>query len=194
MRKIKKLIKSAKTHANQNVAWTLRDKDGNIKPIFVLNALGEFLLRKGWITPHTQNFLVGRNVYGEVHIANLITNAGKAGIASRINGAGAEAAFDYIAIGTGSTAADATDTTLETELSSGGMSRASATTSRTTTDVTNDTARNIVTFSVTATAAITESGVLNAASSGTLLCRQVFTAINVTNGDSLQATWDIDVD
>jgi len=41
---------------------------------------------------------------------------------------------------------------------------------------------------------VTESGVLNDASTGTLLARQVFSAINVASGDSLQITWKIDVD
>ena len=127
-------------------------------------------------------------------IANLVTDAGKAGVASRINGAGSEAAFTYIAVGTGTTAANAADTTLETELAASGLSRAAATASRVTTDVTNDTAQLVLTFTVTGTAAVTESGVLNASSGGVLLCRQVFSAINVVNGDSLQVTWKIDVD
>jgi hypothetical protein len=63
-----------------------------------------------------------------------------------------------------------------------------------TTDVTNDTAQLVYTFTVTGTAAVTESGVFNAASSGVLLARQVFSAINVVNGDSLQITWKFDVD
>jgi hypothetical protein len=60
-----------------------------------------------------------------------------------------------------------------------------------TTTTTNDTAQLTNTFSVTGTVAVTESGVLNAASTGTLLCRQVFTAINVVSGDSLALTWKV---
>lgn len=189
-----KALRAAKAHANQNVSYLLKDKDGNIKPIFVLNALGKELLKRGIIGVSNKNRLFGSWITGEVTIANLITTTGKAGIASRINGAGSEAAFTYIALGTGTTAAAVGDTALETELSTGGMSRANATASRTTTDTTDDTARLVNTFTITGTAAITESGVLNAASTGTLLCRQVFSAINVSNGDSLQVTWDVDVD
>ena len=127
-------------------------------------------------------------------ISNLITNAGFAGMASRCNGNGAEAAFTYIAVGTGTTAADVTDTTLETELAASGLSRAAGTASRTTTDVTNDTATLSKTFSVTGTVAVTEAGCLNAASAGTLLSRQVFTAVNVVDGDSFQVTWNYDFD
>ena len=125
------------------------------------------------------------------NIKNLITNAGFAGIASRINGSGGEAAFTYIAVGTGATAANAADTTLQTESSTSGLSRAAATASRVTTTQTNDTAQLVLTFTVTGTVAVTESGVLNAASTGTLLCRQTFSAINVVNGDSLQVTWKV---
>ena len=127
-------------------------------------------------------------------ISNLITNAGFAGQASRCNGDGAEAAFTYIAVGTGTTAAAVGDTTLETETAASGLSRAAGTASRKTTDVTNDTASLTKTFTVTGTVAVTESGVLNAAAAGTLLSRQVFSAVNVINGDSLQITWDYDFD
>lgn len=124
-------------------------------------------------------------------IPNLITSAGKAGLASRIAGSGSEAAFDYIAVGTGTTAAVVGDTTLGTEVTDSGMARAAGTTSRVTTTVANDTARLTKSFSVTATKAITEMGILNASSGGVLLCRVVFTAENVTNGDTLVATYDV---
>jgi len=138
-------------------------------------------------------YLTG-NFVNSLQVSNLITTAGKAGVASRINGAGSEAAFTYIAIGTGTTAAAIGDTTLETEITTNGGERGSATASRTTTDTTNDTARLVLTFNFTGSFAVTEAGALNAASSGVLLNRQVFSAVNVTNGDSLQVTIDIDVD
>lgn len=173
-----------------NVEYVLRDKFGNIKPIFQENRFFRFLLKIGLISPHAPKipFLFGHWALSK-NLANLVTSAGKAGVASRINGAGAEAAFTYIAMGTGTTAAAAGDTALQTELATSGLSRANATASRVTTTVTNDTAQLVNTFSVTGTQAVTESGVLNAASTGTLLARQVFSAINVVNGDSLQVTW-----
>lgn len=171
----------------QNVEIVLRDKDGNVKPLFVENAVAR-LLRKtlGFVAP--QNGLFG-SLQNSLVINNLVVSAGKAGVASRINGAGSEAAFTYIAIGTGTTAAAAGDTALQTEISTNGGQRAAATCTRVTTSVTNDTAQLVVTFSFTGSFAVTESGVLNAASVGTLLARQVFSAINVANGDSLQITW-----
>lgn len=185
----------ARFRLNLNVNYQLRDKEGNIKPLFALNKFGTWLLKHGIISPLTPKipFLLG-NWTPNLTISNLVTDAGKAGVASRINGSGSEAAFTYIAVGTGTTAANASDTTLQTESASSGLSRGAATASRTTTDVTNDTATLSKTFSVTGSVAVTESGVFNASSSGVLLCRQVFSAINVVNGDSLTITWNIDVD
>lgn len=179
----------------ENVSYQLLDANKNIKKIFEPNRLFLWLMKKGVVTPHFRKipFILGQWT-NSASIANLVTNAGKAGVAGRINGVGSVNAFDYIALGTGTTAAALGDTTLETEITTGGGARAQGTASRTTTDVTNDTARVVNTFSFTASFAVTESGVLNAASSGDLLCRQVFSAINVANGDSLQVTWDVDVD
>ncbi len=128
-----------------------------------------------------------------------ITDAGRAAVASRINGSGAAAAFTAIGIGTGTTAAAAGDTTLQTEVKADGtaaagvhaLATASVTASRVTTTVTNDTAQLVGTISFTATIAVTESGVFNADTSGTLLARQVFSAVNVVLGDSLQLTWKV---
>lgn len=178
--------------------------DGKEKPIFQESKLGNFLMKKGIVSPLWINSkmapilspFMGTWQLSKLH-ANLITNAGKAAVASRLNGSGAEAVFASIGQGTGVTAASATDTTLQTEVTaSGGAASgvhviASATASRTTTTVTNDTATFVGTVSITGTIAVTESGVFNATTNGTMLARQVFTAINVVSGDSLQFTWNI---
>lgn len=212
-----------KAGLGENMTYRIIGADGKAKKLWQNNTLGEALMRvlrkhvdpiarvtnqAGEVTASYVKsgflnyfaaygvqvpFLTGHYTYS-MRGANLVTNAGMAGVASRINGAGSEAAFTYIAIGTGTTAAAAGNTTLETEITTGGGARASATASRTTTDVTNDTARLVRTFNFTSTFAVTEAGALNAASSGVLLNRQVFTAVNVVNGDSLQVTIDIDVD
>jgi len=123
-------------------------------------------------------------------ITNVITNTGKAQTAGLINGV-VTTAFTYIAIGTGTTAESESDTALETE-----SHRESATCSRVTTNVTDDTAQLQATFSgYTGTEAVTESGVFDASSGGNMLCRKTFSAINVDwdAGDSLQITWKITV-
>jgi len=213
----------AKAGLGENITYRVLDANGNARLLWQNNAIGNLVLKvlrkivqpvaivrneagevvKSYVKDGIINRLAAYgiqipNLTGyytyNMRGANLVTTAGKAGVASRINGAGAEAAFTYIAIGTGTTAADVGDTTLETEITTGGGERASATASRTTTDTTNDTSRLVLTFNFTATFAVTEAGALNAASTGTLLNRQVFSAVNVVNGDSLQVTIDIDVD
>lgn len=196
------IAKGSPFRMGYNTRYELRDKDGNLKPIFQENRLARFLVgEKGWLSPYWMSSKFGKLLSPfmghwstSLNIHNLITNAGFAGVASRINGSGGEAAFTYIAVGTGATAADVSDTTLQTEITDSGLARVAATASRVTVDVTNDGARLTTTFSVSGTKAVTESGVLNAGSSGTLLARQVFSAVNVVNGDSLAVTWTFDVD
>lgn len=213
----------AKVQSKENFIYVLRDAKGNVKKLWKTNALGEMLLRvirkvvtnpiatitgtngevtASYVKAGVLNYLAANGLriplltgmyVSELRVANLVTSAGKAGIASRINGNGSEAVFTYIAIGTGTTAAAAGDTALQTEITTGGGARANATASRTTTTVTNDTARLVNTFTFTSSFAVTEAGVLNAASGGTLANRQVFSAVNVVSSDTLQVTIDLAV-
>lgn len=188
----------AQFHSLDNVSYELRDAQGNLKPLFQEYRLAAYLIKHGYISPLWINAwyaplatpFLGYWATSK-QIRNLITNAGFAGAAGRLMGSGAPAAFTYIAVGTGATAANVTDTALQTETTTSGLARVSGTVSLVTTTVTNDTAQVTNTFSVTGTVAVTESGVLNASSSGTLLCHQVFSAINVISGDSLAVTWKI---
>jgi hypothetical protein len=175
-----------------NVGYRLLDAHGNVKKTFQENRLFKWLMRKGILSPLAWKvpFLLGHWTDYAVR-SNLVTSAGLALVAGRINGSGTPAAATYIAVGTGSTAANAADTALGAEIVDSGVERAAATVSLVTTTVTNDTAQMLKSFSVSGTKAVTESGVLNAASAGTLLCRQVFAAINVASGDTLQITWKV---
>lgn len=189
------VFRRAKVGLNENVKYELRDSEGNVKPLFKANKLYTWLMKKGLASRSLTSPLFGKFVQS-LEVSNLITLAGIAGIAARINGSGSPAAYTYIALGTGTTAAADADTQLEAEITTSGGARAAASVSVVTTDDPGDTAQLQVTFNFTdgGTFAITESGVLNAASTGTLLARQVFSAINVASGDSLQVTWKFDVD
>jgi len=204
MNDLELMQKEARKALDRETYESLLDKAS--RPIFTENKFGKTLLngiRSVFGDAKQAGFLKDLTTYGlringltgswglTSNKKNLVTDAGKAGVASRINGAGSEAAFTYIATGTGTTAANAADTALETELATSGLSRANSSASRVTTTVTNDTAQLVNTFNVTGSQAVTESGVLNAGASGVLLCRQVFSAINVVNGDSLQITWKV---
>lgn len=106
---------------------------------------------------------------------NLITNVGFAELANLAGSVSTPAAFTYLAIGTGTTAAAVTDTTLVTESTADGLGRAAATLTRTTTTVANDTLQLVKTFTYSGSSlvAIKEYGVFNASSSGILLSRTV---------------------
>jgi len=140
-------------------------------------------------------YAVKRNAAGFIRdariVRNIITNTGKAGMASRFNGAGSEAAFTYLALGTGSTAAAAGDTALGTEIVASGLSRANATVSRVTTTQTNDTAQALHTWTASGSVSPSEVGLLNAASVGVLAARQVFTAVPLVSSDSFQITYKV---
>lgn len=120
---------------------------------------------------------------------NLVVNTGLAFIASRMKDATA-AVMSHMAIGSGTAAAAATDTALGTEL---GRVALTSTTIVTTT-VTNDSIQYVATFNAgTGTGAVTEAGLFNAASAGTMLSRTVFPVINKGALDTLTITWKITV-
>lgn len=126
--------------------------------------------------------------------AYLYTNAGMAYVAGAVSGATTTPSnMKYGGFGTGTTAAAATQTALVTEISSDyatASTRPTGTQSRSTTSVTNDTYKCVATCSPTASVAITEFGLFDQAATGggTMLDREVFSAINLTSSDSLQMT------
>ena len=124
---------------------------------------------------------------GNVHetvVPNIVVTDGKEYIASRMKDASATA-MSHMAIGTGSTAAAAGDAALGTEAGRVAL---------TSTTVTSNAVAYVATFPAgTGTGAITEAGILNASSSGTLLCRTVFSVINKASADTLGITWTVTV-
>lgn len=147
----------------------------------------------GWIK--LDHFDKEGNLIETVETPNALTNSGFNEVAGLFcnDQSGSYTAFDYIAVGTGTTTATATDTQLETEITDNGLARAASTGTLVTENVANDTAQFVKSFSVTGSEAVTESGVFNDGSAGTMLCRQTFSAINVENGDTLQITWKVTV-
>lgn len=124
---------------------------------------------------------------------NLVPTRGKQIAAEQIGGT-TTTPVTAIAIGTGSTGPSASDTALGSEITSGGGSRGAGTISNVTTSTTNDTEKWVKTFNFTSGFAVTEEGLFdNNTSGGNMLARQVFSAINVTSGDSLQITHKVQV-
>jgi len=123
---------------------------------------------------------------GEVvrEVDNLVVTSGKNYVASRMKDATATA-MSNMAIGSGSTAAAAGNTALGTELGR---------VSLTSTTVTNNEVAYVATFGAgTGTGAITEAGLFNANSGGTMLCRTVFSVVNKGSADSMTITWTVTV-
>lgn len=117
-------------------------------------------------------------------VDNLVVTAGRDFVASRMTGTSA-AVMSHMAVGTGTTAAAIGQTTLVTE--SGRVANTSAV-------VTTNSIAYTATFPAgTATAALTEAGIFNASSAGTMLCRTVFSAINKGAADSLTIVWTVTV-
>ncbi len=115
-------------------------------------------------------------------INNLVVTTGKAYVASRMKDATATA-MSHMAIGTGTTAAAAGDSALGNE---------SARVALTSTTVSGADVVYVATFGAgVGTAAITEAAVLNASSSGTMLCRTVFPVLNKGSSDQMTITWTV---
>lgn len=92
--------------------------------------------------------------------------------------------FKFHDSGVGVTAENVTDTAMET---TDGESRATGTQ----TESASNAYRSVGTIAYTTTKAITEHGLFNDVSAGTLMDRSVFAAINVVNGDSIQFTYTL---
>jgi hypothetical protein len=120
----------------------------------------------------------------EQEVKNLVVTVGKNFIASRMKDT-TDTAMTHMAIGEGTTAANVADTALEDE---------AGRVSLTSTTVTNNNVAYVATFPAgTGTGAITEAGLFNASSSGTMLCRTVFSVINKGAADTLGITWTVTV-
>lgn len=127
---------------------------------------------------------------GLTALATIFTNAGAAIITNRVIQAGTAA--KNIGWGIGTTTAAVTQTALVTEsapTTAGG--RTVGTESRTTVTNTNDNYQVVGTVTAAGTLAITEAGLFDAVSTGNMLIRGDFAAINVISGDSIAFTFGL---
>ena len=114
---------------------------------------------------------------------NLVVTAGKNWVADRMNNA--NTVMTHMAVGTGTTAAAAGNTTLVTENDRNAL---------TSTTVTANAVAYVATWAAgDGTAALTEAGLFDAASAGDMLARTVFSVVNKGAADSMIITWTITV-
>jgi hypothetical protein len=124
----------------------------------------------------------------ERNIKNLVVTTGKNFIAASMikTTSDTPAAMTHMGLGSGTTAAAVGDTALESALGSR-VSLSSATNADAVTTY-------VATFAAgTGTGAVTEAGIFNASTSGTMLCRSVFSVVNKGADDSMSITWAITV-
>jgi len=119
-------------------------------------------------------------------VDNMVVTAGKEWIASRMKAASA-GVMTHMAVGTGTTAAAIGNTALVTELTRQALTTSGGTV-----------AGAIVTFATTyaagtGTGAITEAGIFNANSAGTMLARTVFSVVNKGALDTMTISWAVTI-
>lgn len=127
------------------------------------------------------------NVKDQRNVNNLVVDAGLGFIASRIASNGSNV-MSHMAIGSGTTAAAAGDTDLQTML--GSREAIDSTTENG--GAGNGTVVYVSSFEAgEGTGAVTEAGLFNAAAAGAMLARTTFPVVNKGVDDTLSITWTI---
>lgn len=163
----------------------LRDKDGNIKPMFKDNFIWRFF--KKHFELDLQIPVIFGNWTTQAIKRNTVTTVGKKGAADQLGGT-TTTPFTAIALGIGTPSA----TALGSESSTNGGSRGAATVTNTTTTLTGDTEQWYKLFTFSGGLALTEEGIFNNnASGGIMAASQTFSVLNVVNLDTLAITHQI---
>ena len=148
-----------------------------------MNAILETLKAKGEVS------IVLNREDGSVEnidINNLVVSSGLNFIVSRMKDT-TLGAMSHMELGTGTTAAANGNETLEAAISGGRVSLTS-------TSVSGNQITYVASFPAgTGTGAVTEAGIFNASSAGTMACRTVFPVVNKQAGDSMTVTWTVTV-
>lgn len=147
--------------------------NGSIKETVSPTGVVEFVLRDQY-----------GNIKQQFYTKNMVVTAGRNFITSRMNGT-SSAVMSHMEVGTSSTAAALGQTALITAVAG---SRTALTPS-----VVNNEITYTCLFNGSFTGALTEAGIFNAASAGTMLCRTVFSAINKAALDTLTITWKVTI-
>lgn len=119
-------------------------------------------------------------------IKNLVVNAGLGFITARMIGTSL-GVMSHMALGSGAVAAAADNTDLGALLGSRKVLD-----SATRAGASNQSVVYVATFQAgEGTGAVTEAGIFNGLTAGTMLCRTVFPVVNKQAADTLQITWTI---
>lgn len=134
--------------------------------------------------------IVHKDRFGSIkqilHVPNLIVTTGKTYIAARMTGTSMPV-MSHMAIGSGVATPVVDNTTLGNELGRTGAPLFAF-------EATNNTITATATFiEGVGTGSITEAGIFNDGSAGTMLCRTVFPVINKQASDTIAITWTITI-
>ena len=126
------------------------------------------------------------NLKARQEIKNLVVNTGLTFISQRMIGT-SQAVMSHMALGSGTNAAAAGDTALQTQVGN-----------REALDAAVSDSPGVITYTSTfepgdATGALTEAGIFNASTSGNMLCRTKFDVVNKSSTDTLAITWVVTI-
>jgi len=124
------------------------------------------------------------NVKETRDVKNLVVASGKNYIANRMT-SNANVIMSHMAIGSGNTAPTTSDTALGSEITRVALDS---------TTLTGNTVTYVTTYGAgVGTGSITEAGIFNDPTAGTMLCRTRFDVVNKSNTDIIVITWNVTV-
>ena len=143
----------------------------------------ETLNMKGELT--IERFDISGMLVEKRKIPNLVVSGGKNLMISRLLST-TDGVMTHMGVGTGVTSPVAGNTALGTALG--------ARIALTSASQSSNTVTYVGTFDAgVSTGAITEAGIFNALTSGTMLCRTTFPVVNKAAGDSIVITWNVTI-
>jgi hypothetical protein len=126
-----------------------------------------------------------QNIKDTRHLKNLVVATGKAHITARMT-SNTTAVMSHMAIGSANVAPTTSDTALGTETARVALDSA---------NVVSNTVTYVATYGAgVGTGPITEAGIFNNASTGTMLCRTRFDVVNKGAADFIVITWNVTVE
>lgn len=126
-------------------------------------------------------------------INNSTMNAALAVFAGLAGNTGGQTAFGYLAVGSSNTAVAASQTALQSEITTNGLARAAAIISRVTTTQPNDTLQFYKQWTASGSSTVEEIGYFNASSGGVMGGRALTGTKSVANGETLTATYQVKI-
>jgi hypothetical protein len=142
--------------------------------------------------------LIHKDKNGEIKsdtgwLKNTIANTALAVVSGLIGNVDSQTAFTYLALGTNDAEESKTHTALQTEITDSGLARASATVTRQTTTATNDTLQFYKVWTASGTKTVEEIGIFNDDTAGVMLGRKLTGSKALISGDTLTATYKVQI-